>query len=328
MRFIVVSRAKIVPPGEKGLITTGPSRIALLLAFFAIYVVWGSTYLAIRYAVESIPPLVVAGVRHSLAGLSLFAWAYTRGYRPTLREWRASLVLGTLYFAIGHGSLHWAETIVPSGMAALLIALEPIWIALMAASISREERLTRETMAGLVLGVGAVALLMRDGTNGGHGRLILGSIAILAGAFSWSVGVIYSRSESLPTDPVARAGMTAMSGAALLLLASGATGEMARAYISSLRARSLWSRAYLGVFGAIVTFTAYTWLLDHCSPTLKSTHTYANTIIAILLGWAFAGEVMDARVLGAALLTLLSVFLINRGTGKQQDAEIREAEAA
>jgi len=258
----VVSRAKIVPPGEKGLITTGPSRIALLLAFFAIYVVWGSTYLAIRYAVESIPPLVVAGVRHSLAGLSLFAWAYTRGYRPTLREWRASLVLGTLYFAIGHGSLHWAETIVPSGMAALLIALEPIWIALMAASISREERLTRETMAGLVL------------------------------------------------------------------LASGATGEMARAYISSFSARSLWSLAYLVVFGSIVTFTAYTWLLDHCSPTLVSTHTYANPIIAILLGWAFAGEVMDARVLGAALLTLLSVFLINRGTGKQQDAEIREAEAA
>jgi drug/metabolite transporter (DMT)-like permease len=119
-----------------------------------------------------------------------------------------------------------------------------------------------------------------------------------------------------------------MSGAALLLLASGATGEMARAYISSFSARSLWSLAYLVVFGSIVTFTAYTWLLDHCSPTLVSTHTYANPIIAILLGWAFAGEVMDARVLGAALLTLLSVFLINRGTGKQQNAEIREAEAA
>lgn len=324
----MVSLAKIVPPAERGSITTRPNRIALLLAFFAVYVVWGSTYLAIRYAVESIPPLVVAGVRHSLAGLSLFAWAYTRGYRPTLREWRASLVLGTLYFAIGHGSLHWAETTVPSGMAALLISLEPIWIALMAASISREERLTGRTMAGLVLGIAAVALLMRGGTNEGHGRLILGSIAILAGALSWSVGVIYSRSESLPTDPVARAGMAAISGAALLLLASGATGEMARAHFNSFSARSLWSLAYLIVFGSIVTFTAYTWLLDHCSPTLVSTHTYANPIIAILLGWAFAGEVMDARVLGAALLTLLSVFLIKRGTDKRQEAEVSEAEAA
>ena len=103
--------------------------MALFLAFFAIYVIWGSTYLAIRYAVETIPPLVVAGVRHSIAGLALLAWAYARGYRPTLREWRASLVLGTLYFAIGHGSLHWAETVVPSGLASLLVASEPIWIA-------------------------------------------------------------------------------------------------------------------------------------------------------------------------------------------------------
>jgi drug/metabolite transporter (DMT)-like permease len=321
----VVSQAKIGTLEQRA---ARPSRIALLLAFFAIYVVWGSTYLAIRYAVESIPPLVVAGVRHSTAGLALFFWAYARGYRPTLREWRASLVLGTLYFAIGHGSLHWAETIVPSGMAALLVATEPIWIALMAASISREEKLTGTTLLGLLLGIAGVALLMRAGTTGSHGRLIVGSIAVLIGALSWAVGVIYSRSSALPRDPVARAGMAALSGAVLLLLASGATGEVSEAYFHACSARSLGALVYLIVFGSIVAFTAYTWLLDHCSPTLVSTHTYANPIIAVLLGWGWAGEVLDRHVLGAAGLTLVSVFLINRGTGKGREEELEQAQAA
>lgn len=308
--------------------TGSVSRIALLLAFFAIYVVWGSTYLAIRYAVETIPPLVVAGVRHSTAGLVLFTWAFARGYRPTLREWRASLVLGTLYFAIGHGTLHWAETFVPSGMAALLIATEPIWIALMATMVAGGERLTAKTIGGLVLGIAGVALLMRGGSTSGRGSLIIGSIAILLGALSWAIGVMYSRRQSLPSDPVARAGMAALTGSALLLLTSVATGEMAHAHPSQFSARSVWALLYLITFGSIIAFTAYTWLLDHSSPTLVSTHTYANPIIAVLLGWGFAGEVLDGRVLGSALLTLLAVFLINRGTGKAESDEREEAKAA
>ena len=129
------------------------SRMALFLAFLAIYVVWGSTYLAIRYAVETIPPLVVARVRHSIAGLALVGWACARGHRPNSREWRASLVLGILYFAVGHGSLHWAETVVPSGLASLLVASEPIWIAVMATVVSHGERLTGKTVMGLLLGI-------------------------------------------------------------------------------------------------------------------------------------------------------------------------------
>lgn len=324
----MVSQAKLDPILKVRSTSDRAGRIALLLAFFAIYVVWGSTYLAIRYAVETIPPLVVAGVRHSVAGTALFGWAFLRGYRPTLREWRASLILGTLYFAIGHGTLHWAETIVPSGMAALLVATEPIWIALMATMVSGGERLTAKTLGGLALGIGGVALLMRGGPTSGRGSLILGSIAILAGALSWAVGVMYSRSQSLPQDPVARAGMAALAGSALLLLGSVATGEMAHAHPSQFSARSVWALLYLITFGSIIAFTAYTWLLDHCSPTLVSTHTYANPIIAVLLGWAFASEVLDGRVLASALLTLLAVFLINRGTGKKQTRELEEVEAA
>ena len=307
-----------------------PSRMALFLAFFAIYVVWGSTYLAIRYAVESIPPLIVAGVRHSIAGLTLLAWAYGRGYRPTLREWRASLVLGTLYFAIGHGSLHWAETIVPSGLAALLVASEPIWIALMAAVVSHGERLTGKTVMGLMLGIAGVGLLMRDESGPGHRAMLIGSIAIVLGAVSWSVGVFYSRSASLPRNAVARAGMPEIVGAGVLLLVARFSGEFSRLHVATVTARSVWALLYLITFGSIVAFTAYTWLLDHCSPTLVSTHTYANPLIAVLLGWLWAGEVISVRVLEAGLLTLFAVFLISCGTGQsaQQKSEIEETEVA
>ncbi len=307
-----------------------PSRVALVAAFFAIYVVWGSTYLAIRYAVEGIPPLIVAGFRHSVAGLVLLTWACARGYRPGLREWRASLVLGVLYFAIGHGSLHWAETVVPSGLAALLIASEPIWIAGMAAVVSHGERLTGKTVIGLLLGIASVALLIGGVTASGHRAVLIGSLAILVGTLSWSVGVFYSRSASLPRNAVARAGMPEIAGSVVLLLAAGFTGEFSHLNVSAVPARSWWALLYLITFGSIVAFTAYTWLLDHCSPTLVSTHTYVNPVIAVLLGWLWAGEVINTHVLEAGLLTLLAVYLISRGTGKsaERKAAIDEAEVA
>lgn len=291
-------------------------RAALLLAFFAIYAVWGSTYLAIRYAVETIPPLMVAGLRHTLAGLTLLGWAWSRGYRPTAREWRASLVLGIFYFVIGHGSLHWAETVVPSGLAALLIASEPIWIAVMAAGVSHGERLTVKTVIGLLLGITGVAALMGDEAASGNRAVLIGSIAILLGTLSWSVGVMYSRTSDLPRNAAARAGMPEIMGAAILMLVAGFAGEFSKFHFAAVSPRSAWSLLYLITFGSIIAFTAYTWLLDHVSPTLVSTHTYVNPVIAVLLGWLWAGEVSNLRVLEAGLLTLFAVFLITRGTGK------------
>ena len=296
--------------------TAKPGRLALLAAFFAIYVVWGSTYLAIRYAVETIPPLIVAGVRHIVAGVFLLGWAYARGYRPTRREWRASAILGVLYFVIGHGSLHWAETVVPSGWAALLIASEPIWIAVLAALVSQGERLTGKTIIGLLLGIAGVALLVGEETASGQRAVVIGSIAILIGTLSWSVGVIYSRTSSLPRNAPARAGMPEIVGSLSLLTVAGFTGEFSELHMSNVTSRSALSLVYLITFGSILTFSAYTWLLDHVSPTLVSTHTYANPIIAVLLGWLWAGEVINLRVLEAGLLTLVAVFLISRGTAR------------
>jgi drug/metabolite transporter (DMT)-like permease len=309
--------------------TGKPGRFALLAAFFAIYVVWGSTYLGIRYAVETIPPLIVAGVRHIVAGSFLLGWAYVRGYRPTLREWRASAILGVLYFVIGHGSLHWAETVVPSGWAALLIASEPIWIAVMAAAVSHGERLTGKTIIGLLLGIAGVALLVGAETASGQRSVIIGSVAILIGTVSWSVGVIYSRTSSLPGNAPARAGMPEIAGSLMLLILAGFTGEYSQLHISTVTSRSALSLLYLIIFGSIIAFSAYTWLLDHVSPTLVSTHTYVNPVIAVLMGWWWAGEVINMRVLGAGLLTLLAVFLISRGTGKTVQQEMaEEAEVA
>jgi drug/metabolite transporter (DMT)-like permease len=299
-----------------------PPRVELLLAFFAIYVVWGSTYLAIRYAVETIPPLIVAGARHTAAGLTLLAWAWMRGYRPTRREWQASLVLGIFYFVIGHGSLHWAETVVPSGLAALLIASEPIWIAVMAAVVSHGERLTGKTVIGLLLGIAGVALLMGDEAASGNRAVLIGSIAILLGTLSWSVGVMYSRTSALPRNALARAGMPEIVGASILLIIAGVTGEFSGFHLMAVSTRSALSLLYLITFGSIVAFTAYTWLLDHVSPTLVSTHTYVNPVIAVLLGWLWAGEVINLRVLEAGLLTLFAVFLISQGT--RQPAPSRE----
>jgi len=308
--------------------TRRPSRIALLLAFLVIYVVWGSTYLAIRYAVETIPPLLVVAVRQGIAGSAIFAWVYARGYRPTVREWRASVVLGVLYFVISHGALHWAETIVPSGLTALLIASEPIWIAILSAIVLREERLTAKTIAGLALGVVGVGLLMRAEPGAGHGRMLLGSIVVVISAIAWACGVIYSRNPALPKDPVARAGMAAVAGSVLLFVAVLASGEIARAPVRSFSARSIWALLYLTVFGTIVAFTTYTWLLDHCSPTLVSTHTYANPIIAVFLGWLLAGETLNSRVILAGAVTLTAVFLISRGTGEKRAVMAAQADEA
>lgn len=305
-----------------------PNKIALLAAFFVIYVVWGSTYLAIRYAVETIPPLLVVAIRQAIAGSAIFAWVYGRGYRPTLREWRASVVLGVLYFVISHGALHWAETIVPSGLTALLVASEPIWIAILSAIVLREERLTAKTIAGLALGIAGVGLLMRAEPGAGHGRLLLGSIVVVISAVAWACGVIYSRNPALPRNPIARAGMAALTGSGLLFVASLVSGEIAAAHWQSISARSIWALVYLTVFGTIIAFTTYTWLLDHCSPTLVSTHTYANPIIAVLLGWFLAGEMLNSRVILAGIVTLTAVFLISRGTGEKGTVMASQADEA
>jgi len=293
-------------------------RLLIFLSFLSIYVIWGSTYLAIRYAVETIPPLYTAGIRHLSAGSILLIWALAKGLRPTWHQIRASVVIGFFFFLIGHGSLHWAERVVPSGLAALLIAVEPIFVFLLSSAAARTWRLNGILLTGILMGLLGVGMLLR-GTTGqpAHG-LTLGSLAILVGAFSWSVGIIYSRRSHLSGSPLLLSALSLLSGAAMLLLTATIAGEAREFSFSRVSTRSWLALGYLIVFGSVIAFTAYSWLLEHYSPTLVATHTYVNPVVAVVLGWAYGGEALTVRVLLAASLVVLAVVLVDRGTNRLQ----------
>jgi drug/metabolite transporter (DMT)-like permease len=294
------------------------NRAAVVFAFLSIYLIWGSTYLAIRYAVETIPPLYTAGLRHLIAGTILLVWCLAKRLRPTWAQVRASIVIGVFFFLIGHGTLHWAEQKVPSGLASLLIASEPIWVFLLSASAARQWRLNATLLAGILLGFGGVGLLMgRSALNSGPG-VFVGSLAVLLGAFSWSVGIVYSRRSHLSGHPLLLSALSLLAGSVQLLLAGTAVGEYRGFSFASVSLRSWMALGYLILFGSVVAFTAYNWLLEHYSPTLVATHTYINPIVAVLLGWLFAGEAVTLNVLLSTVLVIGAVMLVDRGTARLQ----------
>ena len=304
-RPVIVPTRSQIPAAHRA------ETIKLALAFAAIYVIWGSTYLAIRYAVETIPPLVTAGVRHSVAGGILLAWAWARGFRPKREHWAAGLVVGALFFLIGHGSLHWAEQYVGSGLAALLIATEPMFILLLAWAMN-QQRISRISALGLGLGVVGVALLTRAELTT-KGSSLLGLLAVLIGSLAWSAGVVISPKLKLPTDALGRTALPTICGAAMLLIAAGLTGEFRATHWASISLKSELGLAYLIVFGSVVAFTAYMWLLQRCPPALVATHTYANPVVAVLLGWLLASEPLTVRVVVASAAILGAIVLIRRG---------------
>ncbi len=272
---------------------------------------WGSTYLAIRFAIETIPPLVTAGLRHTTAGTTLLLWAMARGYRPTREHVKSGFILGALFFLIGHGTLHWAEQYVGSGLAALLIATEPMFILVLAWAMG-QQRISRISAVGLALGVAGVGVLM-GGELTMKGSSLIGLLAVLTGSLSWSVGVAITRKLKLPTDALARTAVPLVCGAVMLLLASALTGELQTTHWASISLKSALGLGYLITFGSIVAFTAYTWLLQRCPPALVATHTYANPIVAVLLGWLLASEALTMRVVLASVAILGAIVMIRRG---------------
>jgi len=292
------------------------SRLAVVLGFLSIYVIWGSTYLAIYYAVSAIPPLYTAGLRHVIAGTILLAWAWAKGQRPTWPQIRAGIVLGFFFFLVGHGTLHWAETKVSTGLASLLIASEPIWVFLMACAAERRWRMNSWLFSGVALGLAGVALLMgRDVLSAGRGAF-LGAAAILVGAISWSAGIIYSRRSHLSGSPLLLSALSLLAGSAMLLTTGTLLGEYRGFSFSTVPMRAWLALAYLIVFGSVIAFTAYNWLLEHFSPTLVATHAYVNPIVAVLLGWWLAGEHITFNVIASALMVIAAVFLVDRGMAK------------
>jgi drug/metabolite transporter (DMT)-like permease len=318
----LIRRSKMVNIGGRPVIVPKPNpnrrdrgeSIKLALAFAAIYIVWGSTYLAIRYAVETIPPLVTAGIRHAVAGSVLLAWAWARGYRPTRAHWISGFILGALFFLVGHGTLHWAEQHVASGLAALLIATEPMFI-LVFAWLMGQQKISRWSAMGLASGVVGVAVLTGAELSAGHSSLV-GMLAVLVGSVSWAAGVAITPRLKLPSDALARTAVPLVCGAVMLLAAAGATGEFHATHWASISLRSIFGLGYLITFGSIIAFTAYTWLLQRCPPALVATHTYANPIVAVLLGWLLASEALTTRVALASVAILGAIVLIRRGERK------------
>src|SRR5580693_638870 len=202
--------------------TARTHRVTVVLCFLSIYLIWGSTYLAIRFAVETIPPLYTAGLRHLTAGLILLVWCLAKRLRPTWAQVRASFIIGVFFFLIGHGTLHWAEQKVPSGLASLLIASEPIWVFLLSSFAARRWRLNAALFAGILLGLGGVGLLMgHSALNSGPG-VFVGSLAVVVGALSWSVGIVYSRRSHLSGHPLLLSALSLLAGSVQLLLVATA----------------------------------------------------------------------------------------------------------
>ena len=310
-KMVNIGGRPVMVPQTNSAAPRGSDSIKVALAFAAIYLVWGSTYLAIRYAVQTIPPLVTAGIRHTIAGSVLLAWAYARGYRPRREHWIAGIVLGALFFLVGHGSLHWAEQHVASGLAALLIATEPMFI-LVLAWLSGQQKISRMSALGLACGAIGVAILTGAEISSKDTSFI-GMLAVLLGSLSWAAGVVISPKLKLPTDALARTAVPLVCGAIMLLAAAGLTGEFHALHWSAISLKSIFGLAYLIVFGSIVAFTSYTWLLQRCPPTLVATHTYANPIVAVLLGWMVASEPLTTRVGLASVAILGAIVLIRRG---------------
>ena len=289
-------------------------RLLVIFCFFAIYVIWGSTYLAIRYAVETIPPLYAAGIRHLTSGTILLLWCLVKKVKPTWAQVRTGVVIGILFFLLGHGPLHWAETRVPSGLASLLVATEPMFVFFLAAWSARKWQFNWKLGSGILLGLAGVALLLGRTSLTSSKAMIVASIAVLFGALAWSAGIVYSRSSNLSGHPLLLTALSSFSGGILLLTTATVAGEWRGFSFRGVTTRSWESLAFLIVFGSLVAFSAYNWLLERYSPTLVATHTYANPIVAVLLGWLLAGEKVTLNVGIAAAMVIGAVFLVDRGT--------------
>jgi drug/metabolite transporter (DMT)-like permease len=299
------------PPGPSTTRRSAPGW-QITFAFMVVYVVWGSTYLAIRYGIATIPPFFMASARFLAAGAVLYAWCRLRGAaRPTSLEWRATLIVGTLLLVLGNGGVTWAEQRLPSGVTALLVATEPLWLVGLAWASRTTGRPTWFQFLGVGLGLAGVAFLMwPSGHVTGQGGMLVSAGVVLVAACAWAAGSLYAPRAPLPSNRAFAAGMQMLTAGALLAIAGLATGETSQLNMAHVSMPSIIGLAYLAVFGSLVAFSAYSWLLDKATPARLSTYAYVNPMIAVLLGWLIAGEPLGIRALGSMALIVVAVILL------------------
>jgi drug/metabolite transporter (DMT)-like permease len=300
-------------------------NVRIWAALATIYVVWGSTFLAIAVAVRDLPPFLSMALRHLVAGALLFAWVwYRRGGHLQLgrREWGAAFIFGGALFLVGHGGLAWAQQDVPSGVAALLVGTIPLWFAILA-RVAFGERLGRRALVGLVLGFAGLALLVDP--SGEEGAKPIGVLVIAFSAFAWAAGSLWSRRLPLPQDTLLSAAMGMLAGGALLAVVSGLGGELDDARFT---ADALSAIGYMVVVGSLIGFSAYVWLLKVAPASTVSTYAYVNPVIAVILGWAFNDEVITGRTLLAGVAIVVGVALmVSRHVEKEPEVALSSARA-
>jgi len=307
--------------------TPPPARWKTLLAFGIIYFVWGSTYLAIRIGVSEVPPLILASMRFTVAGAVLYGWMLARGERsPTARQWLNASLLASLMFVLDYGLLFWAEQRVPSGLAAVMLATIPVFMALSEIVFLRTQRLTVRLAVALLIGMGGVAVLMSRSLNlGGAPIEHAGAIALLIGSVTWSLASALGRKLQLPESKVMSSGVQMLAGGILLAVAAAGFGEF-QGFHPAAVSRGAWlALAYLIVAGSIIGFTAYVWLLHHQSPTKVGTYAYVNPVVAVAAGYFLGGEAVGQRTMIGTALVLVSVVVITTARARKTAVATNEA---
>jgi drug/metabolite transporter (DMT)-like permease len=289
-----------------------PSRWKILLAFAIIYLVWGSTFLAIRVGVREVPPFLLAGMRFFAAGIVLYAWMRVkRTPSPTRCEWSSAIFLAVLIFVFDYGLLFWAEKRVPSGIAAVMLATIPVFMTLAEILFLRTQKLTLRLGFALLLGISGVAVLIGRSARLGQNTIdSAGALALIVAAISWSVAAVLSRKLPSPESKVMSSGAQMLAGGILLTLTSAMLGEFKGFDVRAVSAVAWLALSYLIVAGSVVAFTAYVWLIHHESPTKVGTYAYVNPVVAVLLGYFFGGESLGPRTVLGTLLILVSVIVI------------------
>jgi drug/metabolite transporter (DMT)-like permease len=299
-------------------------RLHIVIAFASIYTIWGSTYLAIRYADESLPPFLMAGVRFIVSGIILYAWSRKRGSPPPpRRHWRNALIAGAFLLVGGNGAVVWAEQTVPSGMTALLVSILPFWLVLIDWLRPGGKRPRPAVIAGLVLGIIGIFVLVNPMSADGRAAVNLtGAVVLMLGSLSWALGSFYSRHADLPASGFMRTALEMIGGGVLLIALGLATRELNGFDVHHVSRASAIGLGYLITFGSLIGFTSYIWLLDKVSPALAGTYAFVNPIVAVLLGWAFASEALTGRTLVAAGIVIAAVALITTsGAAPAEGAE-------
>ena len=303
--------------------------IILIAAFAAVYILWGSTYLAIKYAIETLPPFLMAGSRFIIAGSILLVWArFSKDYeRPKAAHWKTSFIVGTFLLLGGNGGVVFAQHHISSSLAALLVATEPFWIVLLSWLWLGKSRPNLKTIIGIAIGFFGVWMLINgqpDNSAANVGSMqFFGAIAVMLAALSWATGSIYGLRAPVPKSSLLTAGMQMFSGGIVLMVVSLVMGEMSSFDVSQVSLNSILGVVYLIIFGSLIGFTAYSWLLKNSQPAFVSTYAYVNPIVAVFLGWLIAGETFTGQMLLGAGVIVGSVVLI---TSHDDDKDLGQIE--